>query len=42
MMLSVGQIIQQKVVGCFVNNELERMWKETDVAKFEILSQYCN
>jgi hypothetical protein len=31
--LSESQIIQLQIMGCLVNNELGRMWKEAIMAK---------
>jgi hypothetical protein len=39
-MLSVPQTNQRRVVGCLMNDEFERMWKEAVVAYFKVLSRY--
>jgi hypothetical protein len=36
MTLSVGHVIQRRMVDGLVNNKLERMWKETVAAEFEV------
>jgi hypothetical protein len=38
--LAPAQIIWYRIVVCLLNHELERVWKETDVTGFEVLSRY--
>jgi hypothetical protein len=38
--LSVAQIVQYRVMGWLVDNELGRMWKEAVVPWFKVLSQH--
>jgi hypothetical protein len=39
MMVSIGQTRYRRLVGWLVNNDLERMWKEAALAKFEVIIQ---
>jgi hypothetical protein len=38
--LSAAKIVCCRIVVCSLKRELERVWKETDMSRFKVLSRY--